>query len=280
MQEKTLNLNGLELAYLDSAPESNKPILLLVHGWLDNAASFTELMAELNDYRCLALDLPGHGYSDHLPPYASYHFIDGVTLILQFLEALNLNNVTMIGHSLGGCMASILAGGAPEKISKLILLDALGPLTAPPELAAEKYQDFLKNQKVQKRKGTRQYETLEQACQHRAANGYLSADLLGPIVQRGTQQIGEHYQWRHDPKLLLPSPIRMTQTQVVSFLQRVTAPTLLILAKQGFKFDEQMYHARADAVQDIKVQTLECGHHLHIEQPKTCGQLIKDFLAE
>jgi pimeloyl-ACP methyl ester carboxylesterase len=164
-------------------------------------------------------------------------------------------------------------------VKKLVLLDAIGPLTTPSREAATKYQLYLKQLKIIKKKPKRLYQTIEEACLHRGASGYLSAELVTDIVNRGLKKTDNGFEWRHDPRLLLPSPLKMTETQALFFLQEVQAETLLINATQGFKVDEQRYQKRLDAIANLQFKTLDCGHHLHIEQPKECAKLINAFLS-
>ena len=85
MQEKTLKLNGLTIAYQEyNYSKKDLPIIFL-HGWLDNSASFNSLIPKLNKHRCIAVDLPGHGYSEHIASHAYYHFIDGISHIIEMI---------------------------------------------------------------------------------------------------------------------------------------------------------------------------------------------------
>ena len=278
MKEKYINVNGLNIAYVERGEACEKPPIIYLHGWLDNAASFNAL-APLIDYpHSIAIDLPGHGHSAHLPSYAYYHFIDGVSQLIETINAFHANKCILIGHSLGACLASIIAGSIPDRIETLILLDAIGPLTTPADESALKYQTYFKQLNALKKKRVRNYASIDSACEHRGASGYLAASFVGPIVERGLKRIDDVFQWRHDPRLLLPSPLKMTEAQTVAFLKEIAAPTLLINASQGFKIKPSDYQPRLDAVSNLNLKTLDCGHHLHVEKPNECANLINDFL--
>lgn len=279
MKEKYINVNGLNIAYIERGQKCDVSPLIFIHGWLDNAASFSQLAPLINHPHTIAIDLIGHGHSDHLPPACYYHFIDGVSQIVELLRALEIKRCTFISHSLGACIASILAGGMPKMVDKLILLDAIGPLTAPCGEAANKYHTYLKQFQALKKKPNRFYQSTHDACHHRGTNGYLSAGLVAYIVQRGLKETPQGFEWRHDPKLLLPSPLKMTEAQTLSFLKEIQAPTLLINAANGFKIDEAHYEKRLAAVPQLQLETLNCGHHLHIEQPQACAKIINDFIG-
>ena len=68
--------------------EPGAPKVLALHGWLDNAASFIPLSAQLPGLDLVAIDLPGHGRSAHLPPGADYSFVGAINAILDVADAL------------------------------------------------------------------------------------------------------------------------------------------------------------------------------------------------
>lgn len=278
MKEKKINVNGLNIAYLEYYENETEIPLIFLHGWLDNAASFNQLIPHLKPRHSLILDLPGHGLSDHIAPYAYYHFIDGISQVIALLDALSIDKVILVGHSLGGCLASMIAGSIPQRIHQLILLDALGPISAKACDSGIHYQNYIKQLQNIGKKSLRTYTSIAQACQVRGQNGYLKAELVRDIVNRGMSSHDKGYRWRHDPRLMLSSPLKMTQSQVVSFLKEVTAPTLLLNALKGFSFNPDLMKERIDAVKNIKVKNINCGHHLHIELPQVCAKYINDFL--
>lgn len=140
--------DGIQLAakhWLPSQEVGNNTTsrILLLHGWLDNAASFNLLAPQLNfkmNAEVLAVDFPGHGLSGHKS-------LDGPTqLISEYAyyvsESLNFLNwhgdddstdtmntdITVIGHSMGAAVALIHAAAFPEQCSSLVLLEGAGPL--------------------------------------------------------------------------------------------------------------------------------------------------------
>ena len=125
---RRIALPHLALAALEWGDPAAPPLVAL-HGWLDNAASFALLAPRLAPrYRVIALDLPGHGHSGHLPAGAGYHYLDHVRAVLAVLDALELSRCRLLGHSLGAGIASLVAAAAPARIERLHLIEGLGPL--------------------------------------------------------------------------------------------------------------------------------------------------------
>ena len=89
-----------KIAYKKWGTDSS-PSVLALHGWLDNLASFEPLLQHLDDLCVVAIDLPGHGKSDHRPVGAHYHFLDWIPDILAVIEALGWKGLSLMGHSLG-----------------------------------------------------------------------------------------------------------------------------------------------------------------------------------
>ena len=108
--------------------QADGPKLLCLHGWLDNAASFQPLAPHLAAFDWVALDLPGHGGSAHRPPGCDYAFADWLHDVLDALDSLGWHQADLLGHSMGGAIASFVAAAAPSRVRRLALVEALGPV--------------------------------------------------------------------------------------------------------------------------------------------------------
>lgn len=275
--ERTISVNNLDIASLTwgDGPQT----ILCLHGWLDNSLSFERLAPQLSKhYRVIAVDLPGHGLSAHLPQASYYHLIDGVSHILEIISSLKLENFILLGHSLGGCLASLAASQLNNKLSQLICLDALGPISDDPESAEQNYHTYMKTLAKLRQAPKKPYASVEDAIRVRAEKGYIDESLVKGIVTRGIMQERDSYVWRHDPRLMLPSPLRMTETQVLSFLNAVTVPTLLISATKGFHYEKDKVEGRLKSVSQLSHVFIEGGHHIHLEQPEKTAEEILTFL--
>lgn len=120
----TVDIGGIRLAYQVSGAADASP-LVLVHALGENAADWDNVVtAFAHHWRVYALDLRGHGQSDWPGDYSLELMRDDV---LGFLDALALDRVTLIGHSLGGLVAYLFAEDHPERVERLVLEDVPAP---------------------------------------------------------------------------------------------------------------------------------------------------------
>lgn len=162
----------------------DKPTILALHGWLDNANSFAPLAPYLeNDFNFVAVDLPGHGHSSHLPKGCHYHFFDGIFIVIELINALKLDKVHLLGHSMGACLASLVGGVVPERFLSLCLIEGLGPFSHPAETACQQLREYA-HFIVQKNKKPKGYDHINSAALARAFKGYVSLDIAKILCER------------------------------------------------------------------------------------------------
>jgi len=249
--------------------DADAPPLLALHGWLDNAASFTRLAPLLAEHRrVIALDLPGHGHSAHLPERARrYHLVDQVDNVLDFADALGLGRFDLLGHSLGAGIASLTAAAAPARIGRLLLIEGLGTLADDGATVLTRWRDA-HAQRSTPRRAPRVFASVDDAVAARVAAGGLDVDEARPIVIRNLQETAGGYAWRSDPRLRLMTPLRIEEAQARRLLAGIEAPVLLLLAEPATPYlPSGMLDARAACVPNIRVERMVGPHHLHIRHP-------------
>lgn len=279
VQDVELTVRGLRLAARVWGPAAGKPILAL-HGWLDNAATFDLLAPRFPEHRFVAVDCPGHGLSEHVPHCGGYNFPDWVPLPFDVADALGWTSFTLLGHSMGAAIASLAAGVLPERVEKLVLLDALGPLTAEDEMAPHSFRKHLESRKHVPRQPTI-YPDLEAAAQRqKQAVPGLSLQGALRLVQRGTQPAPGGVTWRADPRLRLPASLRLTEGQLRAILRNIRAPVLLLEPQDGYQFDPQLMAGRKACIADLQLENPPGAHHVHLDSPDVVAPSIVNFLAK
>ncbi|WP_327191515.1 alpha/beta fold hydrolase [Streptomyces xinghaiensis] len=124
---------GVRLAHR-TAGEPGAPPLVLLHGLGESAADWDPVAAGFaRHWHVLAPDLRGHGRSDWPGEYTPEAMRDDV---VGFLDALGLGRVDLIGHSLGGVVAYLLAAAHPERVGRLVLEDVPAPFPREPSPVA------------------------------------------------------------------------------------------------------------------------------------------------
>jgi len=279
--EITLETKNLVLHGKQWGRRGGRPVLAL-HGWLDNAASFDHLAPLLKDVNLIALDLPGHGYSNHYPPGFHYHLIDLVQAVFDASIALKWSHFTLLGHSLGGIIGSLLAASFPESVDALVLIDSLGPVTEDVSQAPTRMGKAIRAILAPPKESRNIYPDLNAAITMRQQSGDLTYEAASVLTQRGTGKVTEGLVWRFDPKLLTPSIFYFTESQARAFLSAIEAPTLCIEAKKGLlvRANKKLLKERKACVSKLKHVSLTGGHHLHLEEPQSVAEVINQFLEE
>ena len=279
VRELSLDLPHLRLA-AQAWGDPQLPRLLALHGWLDNAASFDRLAPLLCEhFHIVALDLPGHGRSGHRPPGTWYHYVDYLGDALAAADALGWTHFGLLGHSLGGAVASMLAAACPQRVERLFLIEALGPLTAEVEQTLTLLQRALSQRHGLPAKALRVFASEAEAAQTRAKAGDLSLEAAQIMVARGIKAVvGGGFTWSSDPRLTLTSPQRYIEAQVLAVLDELHVPTQLILAQPAPSFlPEAMINARVARVRDIDVVRIAGHHHLHLDDPQPVAAAMLAF---
>lgn len=253
------------------------PLWLALHGWLDNAASFTRLapvLAARLDVRIVALDFRGHGRSaGNAGANDDYALWDYAHDVLNAMDELGADDAVLLGHSMGAAVACLVAAALPERVSRLVLIDGLGMLSTPAENAAAQLRRGL----LAHRAGPSRmpvYADLAGAVAARVAGGVtpIDAATAEPLVARNSRTLDDgRITLRTDSRLLKPSPVRFTPEQVPALLAAIRCPVQLIEGEQGI-LGERAFAIRArSAVPHLTRCVVPGGHHLHLEPGRISG---------
>lgn len=264
-RERSFQVNGYKIAAVEYGDPSGLPVLAL-HGWLDNAASFAVMAEHLQGISLLALDLVGHGFSDHRPEKMPYHIWDNVTDLAAVIDRMELETVHLLGHSMGASIAMLYSGIFPERVKRLGLIDGLAPLVYPATELPELFADALLKRNKMASRAVRPYKAFSDAVAARMRGNWpLDLNSAELIVGRGVAEAEEGFIWRHDPRLLMPSLVRFSDEQVEAFVAAVEAETFVISATDGIA--PKLIGRWITMLKSVDHITLEGGHHLHMTEP-------------
>ena len=261
-------------------PSSSKVPIVAFHGWLDNAMSFQPLALKWPHQEIRAVELPGHGLSFHKSRSAIYHFLDYVRVVHEYIVH-QPTPVILMGHSLGAAVSSLAAGYLKDHLQELILIEGIGPLTQKDEEAGDQLGRFLSkyHDKDSNKQDIPKSRTIEDFIEARAKVGKISTDSARILMERNLTYCEKgQLNWNSDYRLKWPSLVRLTESQVLSILSKVTTPTLLIKAKSGI-LDDVAVSERLSAISATTVKReIEGGHHLHMEKPSEVAAIIKEYM--
>ena len=258
--------DGLTYAGLEWGDPDGYPILAL-HGWLDNALSFSVLAPFLSEYRLIAMDLSGQGLSDHRSSDATYHIWDDVPQLLSIVATVGLEQLAVLGHSRGAAIAVLLATALEDRCSQLVLLDGILPRPTPDESAVEQFLQSQRDHRGLSKHQPRLFDDLEGFVNARVRLGFseVSARLLAPRALRETE---DGWALVHDPRLNHASAVKLSPGMCSAFYSAVTKPTLALVAEEGLRLRGGLGASLA-AVSEIancRVVTVPGSHHTHMEE--------------
>lgn len=277
-----------------------QPPLVLVHGWMDVAASWQFMVDALSpdflaDRLVIAPDWRGFGLSTG-PACDHYCFADYLGDLEGLLDHYSPDRpVDLLGHSMGGNVVMMYAGARPGRIRRLINLEGFGLPATRSEQAPARYAQWLDEIKALHRGelGLRSYDSLDAvAARLMKTNPRLPAAQAAWLARHWSEaRIDDNGQARWH--LLGDSAHRVVNSQLfrveelLALYGAITAPTLVVQAsdsqlprawKDRFSLDE--FRQRLQSVPDARSHTLaDCGHMLHHDQPRALARLIEDFLA-
>jgi pimeloyl-ACP methyl ester carboxylesterase len=253
-------------------PSADAPSAVFVHGLAGSACNWTDLMGLISrDMDCSALDLPGFGYSP--PPPGRDYSIDAHThSVVRLIEKRAKGPVHLFGNSLGGAIATRLAGARPDLVRTLTLISPalpdLRPRSGPARILAatmpglgpwaiRRFALLPPEQRVQ--------GTLEMCFADPAG---LHPDRVMEMVEDVRRRDG----LAHNAEAVLASSRAIVSAYVRRSLwryaARVTAPTLLIYGRHDRLVDVRMAARAGRVFRRARVVVLpDVGHVAQMERP-------------
>lgn len=274
----TLQINGKSITGIRHRVqgEDTPTKVLCLHGWLDNANSFLPMMALLPSIDLVAIDLPGHGFSDHLD--TTYSVPDSAYWAAAAIKAIGWEQCHIIGHSLGGIIAPLVAAGAPELVESLILIESSGALTSEADEFVERLQKSMSDQLEEDKYKSRVYKTKNDAVNTRLRSTKMETTSARLIIDRQLAEFEDGWRWRFDPKLRVSTAHRLTEEHVREVNKHIICPVLTIIAKDGFLTAREQTSSRMDLIKDHRSVEFAGHHHLHMDTPEPVAAAINQFL--
>ena len=284
----------------DTTGSANRPPLVLVHGWMDVAASYQFMVDALpedffRDRLIIAPDWRGFGLSTG-PATDHYGFPD----YLGDLECLldhyaGTREIDLVGHSMGGNVATMYAGVRQARVRRLINLEGFGMPSTKPEQAPGRYakwideikalhagQSLLKSYTDVSGVATRLIKTNPRLPQ-------AKADWLATHWSERRVQPDGSYRWEilGDPAHRITSAQLFRVDEMLALYRNISAPTLMVEADAGSlttswqkRYPQAEFEERIAHVPNLSRATIaNAGHMLHHDQPEELARLVVNFLG-
>lgn len=286
---RNVTLAGLHWPAAVGAGTDNPPIVML-HGWLDNSLTFSRLAPELSELAPLyAVDFAGHGHSGHRPPGQSYQLMDYVADIAELIEkpicsgqsgaSCDGKRVDIVGHSLGGIVGALYAATFPERVRRLVMIDSLGAQSRPVSETVKQLRKAIRKRIAGSGRAVVYPDIAAAAKVRESGLSPLSHQAALTLIPRNLKPVANGYVWRTDARLRHPSPLMMTEQQVVASLAQIEAQTLFVRADAGLLAEAKGMQERLQAVPDIQTVTVPGGHHCHLDgNTAPVADAIRNFL--
>lgn len=263
-------------------------MLFLLHGWLDASASFVPVIEHLLEradggLQVIAPDGRGFGYSEWAS--GGYWFPDYVADLDAIIEHYApAARVMLAGHSMGAQVVSLYAGLRPQRVQRLVMMDALSVPDMPPERAPARITHWLDQQRTPP--AHRPYESFEAlALRIRRQHARLTEAQAGFVARCWAREDTQgRVHLLADPKHRFNGPSLYRAAESEAVWLHVSASTLILYAGDSV-FRESIpasaRQRRHDCFQHHRVVTVpDVGHMLHFEAPEATANALADFLLE
>ena len=270
--------DSTKIAYVDEG--SGEQVLIFVHGLGSYLPAWQKNITALKDnFRCIALDLPGYGKSSKGPyPIGMAYY---ATILSELLNKLDIPSAVFVGHSMGGQIVMTLAIQKPEVVEKLILIAPAGI-----ETFTQGERDWFKQVVTAK---AIQATPPQQIRANIVANFYnMPKDAEFMIVDRLRVRKAKDFELYCLANQL--SVAGMVDEPVFDYLGEIKQPTLIIFGENDNLIPNPYLHGgktediAKTAAQKIPNSTLvmieKCGHFAQFEKPEAVNRAIVQFLGK
>ena len=279
----------VEMAYIDNGDGDHPPFVLL-HGVFDNKATWFRLAARLPSHRLIAPDLIGHGHSSKPtfathPAHERYSPDMQVGYLAAFIAALDLDNVILMGNSLGGGLALRLYLDFPAlaaKVRGLVLIDAAGyphQLPAHVRTLGSHLGKLLTHAPIHTL--ARTFGLLRLATWRTFRRCFHDRGKIPPELATVTRAALETpnalYAYHYAARNLIPPDIETFHQHFGD----ITCPTLVLWGEQDRILPVRSAQRFAAALPRADVHIFpNCGHAPHLEYPAETADYIKQWIKE
>ena len=281
---QVVRANGLDHRVIEWRGPSSSRTVVLLHGFMDAPGTFADVVPALLDvgFRVLAPHQRGFGEGPRASAGGYYHFPDYAFDLADVVDACAPGeNIHLVGHSMGGTVATLFAGAFPERIEKLVLLEGTGPLDNPPGVAPIRMRKWIEDVRGLAKKAQKPLKSREEALQRLAQNH--STVPLESLARRVDDLLEEkptgELVWRFDPLHRTLSPTPFFVASYNEFAKRIACPVLIVDGGvSGYQPPDELERVKCFA-NVRKTSIASAGHMMHWTCPAEVAALLVDFFG-
>lgn len=265
---REIKASGVRLRVVEAG---SGPPLVLVHGMFADHTSWDDVIDLLSDdFRIVAVDLPGFGTSEKPSPSRFRYDVDAFAGVLADLyAALGLGRAALVGHGLGGAAAIAVAAHHPELVSRLVVVDAL---------CYEARPDLLRRVALAPLIGGFAFKQLWGRAIFRS---YFKSRALGRSSS-SPQRIDHYYDAFNSPTARGTALATLRNTadtrSVLANVRRVKAPVLVLWGRHDRIYPAGFGQRLARELHGAGFELFDAGHAPHEERPEQFAAVLRRFL--
>jgi non-heme chloroperoxidase len=249
--------NGISINFVCKGERTDVPVIFL-HGYVDSWRSFMGVLSEFPaGHQAIAIDLRGHGDSDK--PASGYRITDFSGDLVLFMDAMGLEKVNMVGHSMGSFIAQLFAARHPQLVGRLILISSAPSASGNALLRdikpqVDKLQDPIDRNFI---------------AEFQAPSNPVPEEFMETIISE-SMKVPAHI-W----KAALAGLLEVDHRPI---LRNITASTLIVWGNQDGIFGRRDQEALLSEIRNSRLKEYDAGHALHWERPKELAADLAEFL--
>lgn len=269
-KKNLININNKKFFYLDNNAAGE--VIILLHGFPGNHLGLISLARNIGDnYRIIIPDLPACGDSDLLDTKHSLeNYSDWVN---DFLEALLINEVILVGHSFGSRIALVFSGYYPKKIKKLVLITPVLKVDGLLDIIVSTYYRIAKVlpeylQKIMLSNGLG--KRVGNAVIFKSGNSKIHRE----IVIRDIKEIK-----KLKPRVSMEVFDEFYKFSLIPEIKKISNNFLIIAGELDEVSPLPLVKELASQLSNAKLEIMKkCGHLVPLEKPKATASIIKKWL--
>lgn len=290
-QSQFITIRGLRY-HVRSWGREGAPKVFMIHGWMDVSASFQFLVdAMAGDWHVIAPDWRGYGLTQH-GQNDTYWYNDCLgdldQLLHHFQPQETAGPVRLVAHSFGASVSCVYAGIRPQRIARLVNIDAYGPKPGDSEERFKRYRRWFR--RLEHRMPAPTYASWEELHGRlKRAHPRIPDDRVRFIARHWAREENGRIVLEHDPAHSLNDGMELSFSlqDAMAAWRAITAPVLILLARQGGAVNRaaDLITPGAGAEDRFgcfrhsrRVWFEDTGHMMHLERPDELAPIIERFL--